>query len=1271
MSRYLISVALIAFLDLSAACFAASGSNSCDLNSDGVLNVSDAQIAINEVLGILPCTNGDLDGSGRCDVVDVQREINAVLGGPCVASQPMSGTCAVTSPTAGSTQSGVVTWTANVSSLPGATSVDWILDDFHPIGHVTATPWSLVGYNTGWNLDGPGNVKIIVRDGTGSPICTSTDVPFVTQNFGITVTMNAPASLQSVPTVSGNFTFDMTTTAPETDVANGEFAIDGIHVTMHPTCYPTSHTYCGRSNGGAITYDTTQLVNGLHSAAWTQQCLGSSVSCGAPQTAGGIAVQRIFAGGVINVQNGHTLRGVQPNITDITMTVGETFQLSPVLAFTDGTTAPGTFTYALDHACLLQESDNPQLPFQCITGNTHDTIATAEGTPYVSVSPGGLITALAKGETFINIIDTVSGKVSVPVIVTVKASKNVPHFGPCGAIYTTYHAGGACPSTLLTSLFNVSPLDDAQTRVDLVKSGYTAFETQFHEQPQTYGTFASWLAAWQQNWQNPITNAMNAMPGMCALLRGENYAQQPRDLIELQQGPSASWSPSDPLSYELNQLAATGRICGINPRDESEAGLGGNNYYNYKFSDGSLTSIVVTGGTATFNTAGQFNLYGGWTRFEGSPVFVRNATTPGFNGKRITNKGGYFCAEWNAILQYNGPTSRDADCANNPSHLHTWTAPVDAADGVYTASTDPNLEVLGWGSFTGYAGQVMLNDNFKFTVDRARAAGIPTAWCTVSNGDFTTDLMWQGNPAVADYFCKYVSFNREPSIPWGRSFWEKYEVYRRGHWGYYTYSPSPSTSCCYWRNEGRGYTIARQEVPHSVEVSVNAESFALGGRQLTIASISGGILTSTVPHNIAANTRSVMNSIKVTLNSDNSHWNAYVTGPNTLRLFYKTLYCAPAGALGTVTFRGVTYNITNHGGNYGQLNLDHSFPTDAAPGELVTISGAGTSCANGTFAFNYFPGQFNNPPAFNGISLSLISTISAGSGGTFLVNDDQGEFNPLYDVNYLGGGRLGGGGVSANVLLLAGWGYAAMRGYMSESRGAAQEDWNDHWINDGRGIQAPPLSGTNESLNHQQRWWDISQGFNFVKRLSPFYLQTQGPAPFIAPGPPWIVTSLTTSASYGNILNVISFSEMPQTVSVPLGSTCQVGSNPVSVYRASFPHATTELLTGAQGDVSYTLDPGEAIAFACHASGTQSNVRPFAITYNPPAGTVTTAVQYTYGNYPGPLQQYNRSVICASSPCFVNLDTNVSDVYYNLLFLDASNAVISRAGPIDIPLGSR
>jgi len=56
----------------------------CDLNSDGVVNILDVQLMINEVLGVTPCTN-DLNNDGVCDIGDVQIVVNAMTTGRCVS----------------------------------------------------------------------------------------------------------------------------------------------------------------------------------------------------------------------------------------------------------------------------------------------------------------------------------------------------------------------------------------------------------------------------------------------------------------------------------------------------------------------------------------------------------------------------------------------------------------------------------------------------------------------------------------------------------------------------------------------------------------------------------------------------------------------------------------------------------------------------------------------------------------------------------------------------------------------------------------------------------------------------------------------------------------------------------------------------------------------------------------------------------------------------------------------------------------------------------
>jgi hypothetical protein len=61
-----------------------SGSASCDVNGDGVVNVVDVQLVIGAALGAIACTpQFDLNQDGSCTIVDVQRVVNASLGLGC------------------------------------------------------------------------------------------------------------------------------------------------------------------------------------------------------------------------------------------------------------------------------------------------------------------------------------------------------------------------------------------------------------------------------------------------------------------------------------------------------------------------------------------------------------------------------------------------------------------------------------------------------------------------------------------------------------------------------------------------------------------------------------------------------------------------------------------------------------------------------------------------------------------------------------------------------------------------------------------------------------------------------------------------------------------------------------------------------------------------------------------------------------------------------------------------------------------------------------
>jgi len=65
------------------ATLAGAPPRSCDVNSDGSVNVVDVQVSVNQAVGVSACGTGDINGDSACNVVDIQRVINAALGGAC------------------------------------------------------------------------------------------------------------------------------------------------------------------------------------------------------------------------------------------------------------------------------------------------------------------------------------------------------------------------------------------------------------------------------------------------------------------------------------------------------------------------------------------------------------------------------------------------------------------------------------------------------------------------------------------------------------------------------------------------------------------------------------------------------------------------------------------------------------------------------------------------------------------------------------------------------------------------------------------------------------------------------------------------------------------------------------------------------------------------------------------------------------------------------------------------------------------------------------
>lgn len=72
--------------------------SACALSGDATVSASDVQLSVNMALGLTAC-NTNIDGAGICNVVVVQRVIDAALGEPCVTNHQVS-----------------LSWTASTSS---------------------------------------------------------------------------------------------------------------------------------------------------------------------------------------------------------------------------------------------------------------------------------------------------------------------------------------------------------------------------------------------------------------------------------------------------------------------------------------------------------------------------------------------------------------------------------------------------------------------------------------------------------------------------------------------------------------------------------------------------------------------------------------------------------------------------------------------------------------------------------------------------------------------------------------------------------------------------------------------------------------------------------------------------------------------------------------------------------------------------------------------------------------------------------------------------
>lgn len=177
-------------------------------------------------------------------------------------------TISLTSPTSGSTVSGVINITANATGSPGVAGVQFKLDGVNLGTEDTAAPYQ-VSWDTAATINGSHTLTAVVRD-TSNATAVSAPVTVTVSNggpSGPTVTLTAPASGS---TLSGVVTLTATATGSPA-VAGVQFKVDGQNVGSEDTTGPYS-----------ISWDTTTTVNGPHVITATVRDTGTGTATSSP-----------------------------------------------------------------------------------------------------------------------------------------------------------------------------------------------------------------------------------------------------------------------------------------------------------------------------------------------------------------------------------------------------------------------------------------------------------------------------------------------------------------------------------------------------------------------------------------------------------------------------------------------------------------------------------------------------------------------------------------------------------------------------------------------------------------------------------------------------------------------------------------------------------------------------------------------------------------------------------------------------------------------------
>lgn len=669
----------------------------CDINQDGVVNVVDVQLMINEILGLSACTTM-LDQTGTCDIVDVQREILAALGGACNTSPASSSapSIALTAPAASATVSGTYAFSVNTSNAPTTASVEYDIGSLQ-LGIVTAAPFNL-SWNTGFAVDGQYEVTATARDSTGATLAQATSVMNV-NNHGGYVTVVSPNLSQ---TLTGVVAFSITGNDPQGYYpARWQIFLDGQQ-------QPIVWTDNAGQNPITIstTIDTTTLTNGPHE-------LNVSVSsnywpANDPSNVSWYGY-RLGLNQVITVNNAHTLTDLSAGYEHAYLTPGQSLALSCTRLYTDNTAG----------ACSAPSYSSSDTSTVTVSSSRLMSAGSNEGFATITLREGGLTT---------------------PVYVWVMNNITIPHFAGNGQMLTSYQPG--------QSIFPVAPFvlqpSDLQNNSSLnstvKQSGVNTLYSGFYQNPRsTTANYSTWQAGYDTSVAPYWTWA--ASNGYHLYTMGDDVARN----IGSEAWWTLNWpSAQQAVQYAVESLASSGVAIGVDMIDEGSMLWGGTPTPPRTIGQSTMfTSVNCTGTTCTVtwpnNPVNPGRFYAGDSfAFTGS--LSSNLNTPLGQMSTATN-----VTDSSFTFAPAGAVNGVSTVTNDPNLEFLWWA--GSAGGCPTAPCNPPVPNTALLTIATWM--------------RSASPTVPISWPALGVDPPIVHDNWAGKDSqVSDYFSHYWDSNQ-------------------------------------------------------------------------------------------------------------------------------------------------------------------------------------------------------------------------------------------------------------------------------------------------------------------------------------------------------------------------------------------------------------------------------------------------------------------------------------------------------------------------------